>query len=130
MTPIVKLVFGSEYDKTRITEFATVLDQARRDAVAAGGLSAYLDAAPGGIKGIVAAARAARRVAERTLPFDRVREQLFARAPLARVAVDTGVAAGDFVVLLGRAAPDGGIDIVAHVADPALTERAARRAAA
>ncbi|MGL4312931.1 MAG: PAS domain-containing protein [Sphingomonas sp.] len=130
MTPIVKLVFGTDYDKTRVTEFATVLDQARRDAVAPGMLTDYLDAMPGGIKGVVAAARAARRVAERAQPFDRVRAELFARAPMARVAVETGVAAGELVVLLGRASADGSVDIVAHVADPALTERAARRAAA
>src|SRR3546814_1211886 len=65
MTPIVKLVFGVDYDKTRLTEFATVLAHAQRLAVGAGALTALLDEADGGIKGIVQAERAARRPAAR-----------------------------------------------------------------
>ena len=33
MTPIVKLVFGADYDKTRLTEFAAALSYAEREAV-------------------------------------------------------------------------------------------------
>ena len=36
MTPVVKLVFGVDYDKTRLTEFAAALSWAQREGVAAG----------------------------------------------------------------------------------------------
>ena len=39
MTPVVKLVFGVHYDKTRLTEFAAALSWARREGVAAGALA-------------------------------------------------------------------------------------------
>ena len=37
MTPIVKLVFGIDYDKTRLTEFAAALSYAQRQQVELGG---------------------------------------------------------------------------------------------
>jgi hypothetical protein len=42
MTPVVKLIFGAGYDKTRLTEFAAALDFAHRNAVPMGGLFADL----------------------------------------------------------------------------------------
>ena len=39
MTPVVKLVFGVHYDKTRLTEFAAALSWAKREGVAAGTLA-------------------------------------------------------------------------------------------
>ncbi|MES2987328.1 MAG: hypothetical protein V4808_05445, partial [Pseudomonadota bacterium] len=51
MTPAVKLVFGADYDKTRLTEFAAVLSHAKRSFVPSGGLDGFLDIAEGGIKG-------------------------------------------------------------------------------
>lgn len=130
MTPVVKLVFGADYDKTRVTEFATVLDHAKREGVAVGGLGAYLDAVEGGIKGVVALARAARRAAERANPLERVRQQLMNRPPMARVPVSTEAKPGEFVILLGIATASGDIDIVGSTVDKPLTERAMRRAAA
>ena len=38
MTPVVKLVFGSEYDKTRLTEYASALGHARRIGLGRGAL--------------------------------------------------------------------------------------------
>ena len=61
MTPIVKLVFGADYDKTRLTEFAAALSNAEREDVDFGGFEAFLEAADGGLKGLVAAERKARR---------------------------------------------------------------------
>ncbi|MGH6729348.1 MAG: PAS domain-containing protein, partial [Sphingomicrobium sp.] len=61
MTPIVKLVFGIDYDKTRLTEFAAALNYAERENVDFGGFQDFLDAADGGLKGLVAAERKARR---------------------------------------------------------------------
>lgn len=54
---IAKLAFGAARDKTRLTEIATVLGHARRLALPAGMLGAYLQGAPGGLKAVIAEAR-------------------------------------------------------------------------
>jgi hypothetical protein len=128
MTPAAKLVFGKEYDKTRLTEFACVMTHARRCDVPQGGLDAFLEIAEGGIKGVVRAERALRRPAAQPDIYSRAAAELRSRAPLAHVAITAGDA--EFVVLLARAG-DGGLDIVGRIdGDRALTERAVRRAAA
>ncbi len=128
MTPCVKLVFGVEYDKTRITEFAAVLTHAQRRQVPQGGLDAFLEVAEGGIKGVVAAERALKRPAPRPDIFARAAEELRNRPVLAHVEIAAGD--GEFVVLLARASGNG-LDVVARVdGDAALTERAVRKAAA
>ena len=129
MTPIAKLVFGADYDKTRLTEYAAVLSHARRIGLATGALGAFLDGFEGGIKGVVKAERALRAPAAKPEPD---RGAMLDRRPvLASVAVDTGVAAGEYVVLLARANGAGMLDVVAALGgDTALTERAMRRATA
>ena len=112
MTPVVKLVFGVNYDKSRLTEFATVLDHARRMAVPMGTLMPLLEAAEGGIKGIVMAERALRRPAPRPKMASRATKTLGARAPLASVALATDALVGEFVVLVAHASSDGVLDIV------------------
>ena len=61
MTPIVKLVFGVDYDKTRLTEFAAALSYAERENIDFGGFQSFVEQAEGGLKGLVAAERKARR---------------------------------------------------------------------
>jgi hypothetical protein len=61
MTPIVKLVFGHDYDKTRLTEYAAVLSHAHRLEIERGTLADYLGKADGGLKGVVQAERRLRR---------------------------------------------------------------------
>ena len=131
MTPIVKLVFGSEYDKTRLTEFASVLVHAERHEVGADALPAYLEAFHGGIKGVVAAERALKRSATAKPDlYAQIAAKLRGRAPLASVRLAHANSNGDFVVLLARADADGGLDVLACVEDKALIERTVRRAAA
>ncbi len=127
MTPIVKLVFGADYDKTRLTEFATVLSHARRQGVATGGLGNFLDGFDGGIKGVVKAERALRQPASKALT-DPV-AMLRSRPTLASVSIDTHVATGDYVVLLARAGTGHTLDIVAAIDDDTLLTHRAMRAA-
>ena len=128
MTPIVKLVFGADYDKTRLTEYAAVLSHARRVGVAPGGLNAFLEGYEGGIKGVVKAERAA-KVPTATAHADTT-AALEALPVLASLEIDTGLPAGDYVVLLARADGDGMLDVVAAVAgDSALVHRAMKLAA-
>ncbi len=61
MTPVVKLVFGHDYDKTRLTEYAAVLSHAHRLELERGSLADYLGKADGGLKGVVNAERRLRR---------------------------------------------------------------------
>ena len=127
MTPIVKLVFGADYDKTRLTEYATVLSHARRVGVGTNALGEFLEGFEGGIKGVVKAERALRQPVVKP-PVDH-RSALSTRPVLASFALDTGVTVGDYVVLLARAGADGEMQVVAAIGDAALTEKAIRAAA-
>ena len=111
MTAVAKLVFGADYDKARLTEFAAVLSHARRHAIPAGQLTQVLETVEGGIKAVVAAERSARNPAkpEARDPLADIAERLV----LASVEFATGLEPGELVVLLGRATGDGTLDIVA-----------------
>src|SRR5690606_28579847 len=61
MTPVVKLVFGADYDKRRLTEFAAALTHAHRLSLPHGTLGRFLTEAEGGLKGVVKAERRLRR---------------------------------------------------------------------
>ena len=128
MTPVVKLVFGAAYDKTRLAEYACVLGHAKEERVGRGALAAYLDRYPGGLKGLVKDARARRKPSKEG--SDRPDEKLEAlrRAhPALILEHDAGDA--EFVVLIARAMPGGHIGIVAKAAeDPALVAKLAKKA--
>jgi hypothetical protein len=129
MTPIVKLVFGVDHDKTRLTEYAAVLAYARRVGVEVGTLRDFLDTFDGGIKGVVKAERLARAPVAKARPDPLA--LLADRPTLASVALETASASGDYVVLLARVRDGETLDIVATIAgDNALTERAMRCATA
>ncbi|PKP90334.1 MAG: hypothetical protein CVT77_15345 [Alphaproteobacteria bacterium HGW-Alphaproteobacteria-16] len=129
MTAAAKLVFGVDYDKTRLTEFATVMAHARRNEVGQGGLDAFLNDAPGGIKALVKAERALRKPAPQPDRVEAARAELRSRPSIAHVQIDAGEK--EFVLLLARASADGMLDVVARIDDdPALSERMVRKAAA
>ena len=60
MTPVVKLVFGIDYDKARLTEFAALCPTVFVWA-SPGGFQDLIEKQAGGLKGLVAAERQARR---------------------------------------------------------------------
>lgn len=129
MTAAAKLVFGPDYDKTRLTEFAAVMSNARRNDIAEGELDAFLTDEPGGIKAIVKAERTLRKPAPKPDVYARAAEELRSRQPLAHVEIEAGDS--EFVVLLARAGSDGMLDILAKVdGDQAFAERMVRKAAA
>ncbi len=127
MTPIVKLVFGLGYDKTRLTEFAAALSWADRTGVPGGALAALIEDHAGGLKGIVAEERAYRRRPGKPDRWAQVRAELQARPPLAKVDV-TVAGEGDFVLLVARREADG-LAVVAPVVDAKLVEQAIRKSA-
>jgi hypothetical protein len=127
MTPIVKLVFGVDYDKARLTEFAAALSWARRESVPVDGLRAYLESFEGGLKGVVQAERRARRPEPQPDRTDQIKAALRSAPAFARVAMET---TEEFVLILARREEGGEISLLGPLADPALTERAIRKAAA
>lgn len=127
MTPIVKLVFGAAYDKTRLAEYACVLGHARDEGVGRGELAAYLDRYPGGLKGLVKDARARRKPEVAGERPDEKLEALRRAHPALILEHEAGDA--EFVVLIARAMPGGHIGIVAKAADdPALVAKLAKKA--
>jgi hypothetical protein len=121
MTPVVKLVFGAAYDKTRLTEFAAALSWARRNDLGAGNLPAALEGFAGGLKGVVAAERAARRPEAKPDGSAIRRQKLGAARPIATLsgaAFGADAPAGSFVLLVARSEGDGTVSIIA----PALRD--------
>ncbi|WP_246438883.1 PAS domain-containing protein [Novosphingobium piscinae] len=130
LLPVVKLVFGATYDKTRLTEYATVIGYAQRTGLPAGQLAAHLAAVPGGLKGVLQAEREFRRTQSgkpgRTQP---ARAALAARLrdlptrPLTALPAD----GDEFTLVLARRTAEG-VVLLGEVADDAvLLERAARQ---
>lgn len=132
MTPVVKLVFGADYDKTRLTEYAAVLTHAHRLALAPGALAGVLAQTEGGVKAIVKAERRLRRE-EQGKPVEdaaAVREALAQqlRALDAITLEDLDGAGAEFALVLIRRDEIGCAEILAEVPeDIGLIERAARK---
>ncbi|HET7709466.1 MAG TPA: hypothetical protein VFK50_08045 [Sphingomicrobium sp.] len=127
MTPIVKLVFGIDYDKTRLTEFAAALSYAFRLNIGPGGLEAFIDAQVGGLKALVAAERQARRPDSK--PDTRAEDARNRLRQVAPVPFDAIQSDEEFSLVLTRRTADGHYEAVAVVDDPAMVERAIRKAA-
>ncbi|HEX8626097.1 MAG TPA: hypothetical protein VF782_13615 [Allosphingosinicella sp.] len=125
MTPVVKLVFGSAYDKGRLTEFAAALGWARRQELPAGALRERLES--DGLKTLVQAERRARRPEPKPDTGETARDALRAVRPLGHVDIP---GKDEFVLLIARRDEVGGLAVLAPVADEAMLERAIRKAAA
>jgi hypothetical protein len=127
MTPIVKLVFGVDYDKTRLTEFAAALSYAEREKIDFGGFQDFVEQAEGGLKGLVAAERKARR--PDLAPEDKLelgKAAIRSARPLSLAKLQTNQ---EFALVLTRRNADGVHEVVELVADTAMLDRALRRAA-
>lgn len=125
MTPVVKLVFGVDYDKARLTEFAAALSYAGRQEIGLGGFEGFIGGQPGGLKALVAAERHARRPeAAPATRTEAARARLRAASPLSLADLPSGE---EFALVLARRTADGGYEAVALVDDQALVERAIRK---
>ena len=125
MTPVVKLVFGIDYDKARLTEFAAALSFARRQDVEQGGFLKFIEGQAGGLKALVAAERQAKRPEPKPdTKAEAAKAKLRAAAPIALDAVE---AESEFSLVLARRRSDGGVEAVAVVTDEAMVEKAIKR---
>jgi hypothetical protein len=122
MTPIVKLVFGIGYDKTRLAEYGLILMHGVRANVARGDFQGFVEGYEGGIKGMVSAERALRRPAPK--PRDPAKLVERAREITPRGIVES---AGDeeFVMLVARRVDAGHVAVIGQVkADDKQVEKA------
>jgi len=132
LTPLVKLVFGIDYDKTRITEYATALGHARRLQLDRGELPAFLRQAEGGLKGVVAEERRLRReengesVEQRHEVRKAVARRLRKIEPQTLEALDS--AGEEFALVMIRRTPAGEVLLLGEVPhEVTLVEKAARK---
>ena len=126
MTPIVKLVFGIGYDKTRLAEYGMALAHGRRLGIGAGELQAALESHAGGLKGMVYAERAERRPALRVAVAENDPARAIARAITPKIIIESP---GDeeFVLLVARRIDHGHVGVLgALVEDHALVQKALR----
>jgi hypothetical protein len=119
MTPVVKLVFGVQYNKTRLAEYAAALDHARRLQIGNDGFGQYLLDTPGGLKAVVEAERRLRREANgraalvQTGPLEALASQL--RDLPAQMLSDLDSGDDEFVLVLARRMPGGELGLVGKV---------------
>jgi len=129
MTPIVKLVFGAHYDKTRLTEYAAALKYAVRNAIGQGAFGDFLSQHDGGLKAIVQAERKAGRPSGLLSRAGTIAENLMAKlrlAPSLRLQ-DIDAGESEFVVLVARKDMNGELSIVGPVrGNDKLTSQALR----
>ncbi|NNK45181.1 MAG: hypothetical protein HKP43_00970 [Altererythrobacter sp.] len=132
MTPIVKLVFGADYDKTRLTEYAAVLSYAHRVGITKGGLSEYLSEADGGLKGVVNAERRWRKeqAGKDVEPENEIRSALAKKLRTldSQDFSDIDSDGSEFGLVMIRRTEDGDVVMLGEIErDIPLIERAARK---
>ncbi len=125
MTPVVKLVFGIGYDKTRLAEYALALTHGMRANVARGGLQAFVETYAGGLKAILRTERDLRRPAKADTAENRVFDRARSISPKGIVEMQ-----GDeeFVVLVARRIDGEHVAVLGQVAsDSKYIERALKK---
>ena len=132
MTPVVKLVFGADYDKTRLTEYAAALSHAHRLDLPLGTVGEFLGRYEGGLKGVVNAERHLRKeeAGKPAAPRDGPRPALARKLrEMPGHGFDTIAVEGhEFALLMIRRTEAGEVTVLGEIPDDvALVERAARR---
>jgi len=127
MTPIVKLVFGIDHDKTRLAEYALVLGHAKRTGLVKGEVLPLLNRTAGGLKAIITSERAARRpepkAAKANLLIDKARQ-------IAPKGIVEMPGSEEFIMLFARRIDGDHVAVIGAVDhDEALLKKALRQIA-
>jgi hypothetical protein len=128
MTPVVKLIFGADYDRTRLAEYATALSHALRVGLPAGSVADYLQAFDGGLKGVIRAERELRGKPEtnRSARLERIEAKL--RTQPVHDFGHFAPEGQEFALVIARRMPDGSVTFVGEVPpDDRLLCSAARK---
>lgn len=132
LVALVKLVFGKDYDKTRLSEFAAVISYGQREGLETGTMPQQIADTPGGIRHIVAMERLLKNAeegleapAERTLPRKAIARKL---AKVEAHGLELLDGEGDeYVLVIARRDPAGTPCLLGEVPrDIGLLEKAAR----
>lgn len=111
-TPALKLTFGRDYDKTRLTEYASALAYARRQGETSETLAEFLDKEPGGIKGCVRRERSARRGQVGSSAERRQAEAAALVSNVPGVSLDVLSSDKEFSLVIARPKEGGGLEAV------------------
>lgn len=126
-TPVLKLVFGSGYDKTRLTEYAASLAYGLRNGQTSETLTDFLVATPGGIKGCVQRERALKRGEKGTAAHSRQLEAIETLRELKAIPLNNMTAEDEFCLILARKNSDGGLEALGRTDVSKVTLDAAIR---
>jgi hypothetical protein len=127
MTPIVKLVFGIDHDKTRLAEYALVLSHAKRTGMVKGEVLPLLNRTAGGLKAIITSERAARRPEPKAAKADLLINKARQIAPKGIVEMP---GSDEFVILFARRIDADHVAVLGAVDhDDALMKKALRQIA-
>lgn len=128
-TPIVKLIFGVNYDKTRIAEIAALIGHAKASGLMVGECMQWIEQYPGGMKAIIAEARQKRgKSPTRPRRNEKLHRQL--RAMPAHPISDFANGEGEFVLLVARRNGSGDVELIGAIEDePQLTDKALKKLA-
>ena len=125
MTPVVKMVFGTDYDKTRLAEYGLALAHGKRIGLAQGAMFGFLESHAGGLKGVVVAERTRRRPAAK-LPLDddlQTRARLITPKGIIEISGDD-----EFIILVARRLDPDHVAVLGPVSyDEALVKKALRQ---
>jgi len=128
MTAVVKLVFGADYDKTRLAEYALALDHANETGMMRGELAELLAHYKGGLKGLVQDRRAARKGVTESPASRSLRrlDRAVRKLNRAKIAETSALPFGELglAVVIARREDDGSISLVAGVS---LEDKAAQK---
>lgn len=120
-TPLVKLVFGVSYDRSRVSEYAAALAYAKRMGQEFAQIKDFLSAQEGGIKGCAIAERAA-KADGRTKASDRLEKtkQTLRDYSVLGAVPDSGSGNDEFVLMIGRRSAESGgqIDVLSVLDEP------------
>ncbi len=128
MTAVIKLVFGADYEKTRVAEYALALEYAMERGLDRGSLAGQLGFYEGGLKGLVNDMRAARHSKDEGGPSRTVRrlDRAVRKLNRAQPAEAMDLPFGDLglAVVVARREEDGSISLLAGVG---LQDKAAQK---
>lgn len=130
--PLVKLVFGAQFEKTRLSEYAAALSYAKRCGQTADTVAGFIESRDGGIKGCVAAERAARRAEKSSPPEAPLDDAKRLLRQVSAIGEVSQAGTTEFVIMLGRRTPDrAGTVRILRVLDekPSVVDAIVRRAA-
>ena len=132
--PVIKLIFGIDYDKTRVSEYAAALSYAERCGQRAESIGVFIEKHEGGIKGCVAAERSQRRVSkgDTSNRLENAKKVLRKAAAIAEISGESvPEIEEEFVVMIARRSESGsGLEVIQIMDEkPSAMEGIVKRAA-